>query len=118
MTRAPGPDIAGDLAPVIRQTSELRRLCLSLREAAGRESEEASLATFRQAVPAPSDLPRLQLGALRAGLRSLWHQGRYTEIAAVAQKLPEDRLAADETVLMYALCAARKAAASSRTAPA
>ncbi len=117
MTRAPGPDIAGDLAPVIRQTAELRRLCLSLREAADREVEEALLAAFREAAPAPSELLRLPLGALRAGFRSLWHQGRYAEIVAVVQQLPEDRLAADEAVLMYALFAARKAAASPRTAP-
>jgi len=81
MTRAPGPDIAGDLAPVIRQTSELRRLCLSLREAAGRESEEASLAAFREAVSAPSDLPRYHLapsaqGSARCGIRGATRRSR------------------------------------------
>jgi hypothetical protein len=109
------PDLVGDVAPIIRQTSELRRLCLSLREAAGREDEEASLVTFREAMSVPSTLSCLSLRALRAGVRSLWQQGHYTEIVAVVQQVPEDRLAADETVLMYALCAAGKASAPART---
>ena len=104
-----------DIAPAIRQTAELRRLCLWLREAANRDAEETSLSTFREALTTSANLTRLPLNALRAGFRSLRCQGRYAEIVAVAQKLSEDLLAADETVLMYALCAARRAGPLLRT---
>jgi hypothetical protein len=118
MGYATRPESGDDLESVIRQTSELRRLCLSLRQAATCETEQALANTFAGAVPAPSAPARLPARVLRAGFRWLWCQGRYAEILAIAQALPAKQLADDETVLMYTLCAAQMAVPHPRTASA
>ncbi len=115
MTHRANPVICEDIGSVIRQTADLRRLCISLHEAANRDGEEASLAAFTQALSAPSGLSNLPLGSLRAGFCSLWCQGRYAEIVTAAQRLLENQSKADEIVLMYALCAARKLEPRPRT---
>jgi hypothetical protein len=73
---------------------------------------------FTGAAQTSSDLAHLPLATIREGFRSLWCRGSYAEILALAERLPREQLAGDETVLMYALCAARKAASLLRTIPA
>ncbi len=120
MTGAASPE-AGirDIAPVIRQVSELRALCLSLREARNRLREEAWAAAFRDAMegemePIPAD-PRV----IRAGLRDLWVRGEYERIARQGKKLLAKVREADETILMCLTCSQdyfRAGPAASKTA--
>lgn len=97
-----------EIGPTVRQTAELRRLCLSLREAKNRESEMALIAEFERAAVKPDGLITVNADVIRAGFRSLWRQGQYDRIVALAHRLPETRLREDERVLMYYLCAERR----------
>ena len=97
---------------ILRQTSDLRRLCLSLREARNRERETRLVAEFDRAVLTREGAARLDLPALRAGFRKLWKEGRYDRIVAVGLILSKDLMERDETVLMYYTCAVRRQAES------
>ncbi len=101
---------ASTIDAILRQTSDLRRLCLSLREARNREQETRLVAEFDRAVLTREGATRLDLPALRAGFRNLWKEGRYNRIVAVGLILSKDLMERDETVLMYYTCAARRQA--------
>lgn len=93
-----------EIGAIIRQTAEVRRLCLSLREARNREREAALAAESERAALEPGKLAAASADVIRPGFRSLCRQGQYDRIVALAHALPEDLLQADETVLMYYLC--------------
>ena len=99
-----------EIGAIVQQTAELRRLCLSLREAKNQEKEAALAAEFERAALEPGGLIAVKAEVIRAGFRSLWRQGQYDRIVALAHRLPEDLLQGDETVLMYYLCALRRRA--------
>jgi len=95
---------------IIRQTADLRRLCLSLREAKNQERETALAAEFEQAALGSGRLNTVNADVIRAGFKSLWRQARYDRIVEVARALPEDLVQQDDTVLMYSMCALRRQA--------
>lgn len=88
---------------ILRQTSDLRRLCVSLREARQRGQEARLAAEFDRAISAAA--ARMNIAAIRAGFKNLWKEGRYDRIAAVGRLLSKDLLEGDETALMYYACA-------------
>ena len=94
-----------EIGPIVRQTAELRRLCLSLREAKNRKSEMALIVEFERAAVKADGLIAVNADVIRAGFRSLWRQRQYDWIVALSYHLPETRLREDEMVLMYYLCA-------------
>ncbi|MFI5341226.1 MAG: hypothetical protein ACHQ7N_15485 [Candidatus Methylomirabilales bacterium] len=95
MSEAPRTVAPREIDTIIRQTADLRRLCLSLREAGSREGEA-----------------RMDLPALRAGFKNLWKQARYHRIVAVGRILSKDLIEGDETALMYYTCALKRQAES------
>lgn len=97
-----------EIGAIVRQTAEFRRLCLSLREAKNQEREAALAAEFERAALEPVGPIVVNAGVIRAGFRSLWQQGQYDRIVALAERLPEELFQGDETVLMYYLCALRR----------
>ncbi len=99
-----------EIGAIVRQTAELRRLCLSLREAKTREKEAALVAEFEQAVLNADRSMPVSRAVFRAGLKSLWRQARYDRIVKVARALPDDLIQQDDTVLMYYTCALRRQA--------
>jgi hypothetical protein len=115
MSHDANSDTGKNLDLILRQTAELRRLCLSLREAARCDADQALAEGFAAAMRTPSGILGLPSDVLRAGFRSLWCQGRYAKIVALAQDLPEHQREADEIVLMYTLCAARKTSSHPQT---
>lgn len=94
-----------DIGPVIRQVSELRALCLSLREARNRVREAARAAEFRGAIEREDGVLPADPGVIRAGLRDLWIRGEYERIALLRERIPAKVLEADEVVVMYLSCA-------------
>jgi len=113
MNEQPTRTAPREIGDIIRQTADLRRLCLSLREAKNREGEAALLAEFERAVSEPKGPSAMDPQVLRAGFKELWRRGQYDQIVAVGRRLPEDLLGADETVLMYYLCASNRRSGSS-----
>lgn len=103
-TAGPGAG-SRDIAPVICQVSELRALCLSLREARNRVREEAWAAEFRDAIERKDGTLPADPRVIRAGLRDLWVRGEYERIARLGGRLPANVREADETILMYLTCA-------------
>jgi hypothetical protein len=101
------PGAARAIDAVLRQTFDLRRLCLSLREARNREQETRIVSESDRAVFTREGATRLDLPALLAGFRNLWKEGRYDRIVAVGLSLSRDLMEREETVLMYYTCAAR-----------
>jgi len=99
-----------EIGAILRQTADLRRLCLSLREAKDREREAALVAEFERTVLNAECAMSVRLAVLRAGLKSLWRKARYDRIVEVARALPDDLVQQDDTVLMYYTCALRRQA--------
>jgi len=112
MSQAWGAGSAREIGAIIRQTADLRRLCLSLREAGNREQEARLVAEFDRAVSTPEGAARMDLAALRAGFRNLWKEARYDRIVAVGRILSKDLIEGDETALMYYTCALKRQAES------
>jgi streptomycin 6-kinase len=112
MSEAPRTPAPREIGAIIRQTADLRRLCLSLREAGNCEQEARLAAEFDRAVSTPEGPARMDLPALRAGFRNLWKGARYDRIVAVGRILSKDLIEADETVLMYYTCALKRQAES------
>jgi hypothetical protein len=110
MTVGPRAPASRAIDAILRQTSDLRRLCLSLREARNCEQEARLVAEFGRAVLTPEGAACLDLPALQSGFRNLWKEGRYDRIVAVGRILSKDLLEGDETVFMYYTCAARRQA--------
>ncbi len=104
-----------EIGAVIRQTSELRRLCLSLRQAMDREKEAALLVEFERSLLDANGAVPADLRMLQAGFRELWRRGDYARIAAVAHRLPFVLVEGDETILMYFTCASRRLGAERAT---
>jgi len=96
-----------EIGAIVQQTAELRRLCLSLRDAKNQEREAALAAEFERAAMEPGGLTAVNADVIRAGFRSVWRQGLYDRIVALAGCLPDDLLQRDEILLMYYLCALR-----------
>lgn len=107
MTRTSKSTAPREIGAIVEQTAELRRLCVSLRYAKNQEREAALAAEFERAALEPDGLITAKADVIRAGFRSLWRQGIYDRIVALAGCLPQDLLQGDETVLMYYLCALR-----------
>jgi len=103
-----------DIGPSIRQTADLRRLCLSLHEAKHREAELALAAEFEQVISRGGI--SIDPQTLLAGLRELWRRGQHDRIIAVTSWLPADILQSNETALMYHLCALKRRAEQVPTA--
>ncbi len=110
MSEAPRTPARREIDTIIRQTADLRRLCLSLREAGSREGEARLVAEFERAVSTPEGVARMDLPALRAGFRNLWKQAQYHRIVAVGRILSKDLIEGDETALMYYTCALKRQA--------
>jgi hypothetical protein len=108
--RDPRTTTRREIGAIIRQTADLRRLCLSIREAKDREKEAALVAEFERAVLNADRAMPVSRGVLRAGVKSLWRQARYDRIVEVARALPDDLIQQDDTVLMYYMCALRRQA--------
>ena len=94
-----------EIGAIIRQTADLRRLCLSLREAKNREKEEALAEEFERAILHTDRPMPVSRGVIRAGLKSLWRQARYDRIVKEVRSLPDDLIQQDDTLLMYYTCA-------------
>ena len=99
-----------EIGAIIRQTADLRRLCLSLQAARNQEKEAAFVEEFEGALRHADGTMPVVPEVVRAGFRSLWREGQYDRIVSLAHRLPEDLLQGDETVLMYYLCALRRRA--------
>lgn len=97
-----------EIGAIIRQTADLRRLCLSLREAKDREKEATLVAEFERAVLNADRAMPVSRAVLRAGLKSLWRQARYDRIVELARSLADDLVQQDDTVLMYYMCSLRR----------
>ncbi len=108
MTRTSRTTDLREIGATVRKTAELRRLCLSLRDAKNQEREAALAAEFERATLDSGGLIPVNADVIRAGFRSLWRRGQHDHIVALAHRLPEDLLRGDETVLMYYLCAASR----------
>jgi len=101
----PRPTGARDVGPRIRQTADLRRLCVSLRNARAHDGEAVLLAEFEAAMSQPERAATVNPEVLRAAFRNLWRQADYDRIVTVGHTLPVDLLHADEIVAMYYMCA-------------
>jgi hypothetical protein len=112
VSQPPGATALRDIGAIIRQTSELRRLCLSLREAKNRENEAALAVQFERAI-LKKDWVMLQYPeVVRAGFRSLWGKGQYDQIVTFASTLAADLIESNESTLMYYTCALRRQTAT------
>ena len=110
MTVGPRAPASRAIDAILRQTADLRRLCVSLREARNRERDVRLVTKFDRAVLTPEGATLLDLPSLQSGFRNLWKEGQYDRIVAVGRILSKDLLEGDETVFMYYTCAARRQA--------
>jgi len=107
MSEAPRTPAPREVDAIIRQTADLRRLCLSLQEAGNREREVRLVAEFDRAMSSTKEAAHIDPPVLRAGFRNLWKEARYDRIVAVGRLLSRDIIEGDETALMYYTCALR-----------
>ena len=99
-----------EIGPTVRQTAELRRLCLSLREARNRAKEEGLASQFDLAVFNKDRMMLRNPEVNRAGFKSLWRKAQYDRIVAYASAMSADLIQSDEPTLMYYICALRRQA--------
>lgn len=108
MSQPPGATALRDIGAIIRQTSELLRLCLSLREAKNGENEAALASQFERAILKEDWVMLQDPDVVRAGFRSLWGKAQYDRIVEIASTLPADLIESNEATLMYYTCALRR----------
>ena len=97
-----------EIGAILRQTADLRRLCLSLREAKNQEREADLAADFERFAREPAGRVAVSPEMVRVGLRNLWRQREYARIVTVTGRLPPELVEGDETILMYFTCASRR----------
>ncbi len=105
-----------EIGAIIRQTADLRRLCLSLREAAEHDREAALAAEYDRMVVSPESEGSVRPGVLRAGFRRLWIDAQYETIVEWAHRLGKEPIEADEMALLYYTCALRRLEAGTKSA--
>jgi hypothetical protein len=84
--------------------SALRRLGLELPHVST-PTELRRLEVFQRLAAAPSEATEDDIEAIAAGWSSWWRQGRCTELAAMARRLPEAVIDADRRLASFATAA-------------
>ena len=93
--------IPDDAAARLRQAAALRALCLRLPHVPTPKELQA-LERFAALVAAPEHATAPDVDALAAGWSSWWREGRMTNLAAMALRVPRELIEGDRRLASYA----------------